>query len=57
MDDLPTFDALAAELGDDLARRLMVHAHHTDPAGNPVLERHRVPDLIQLLRMEVDTHD
>jgi hypothetical protein len=42
-------DDLAAELGEDLARRLLRHAHHTDRDGRPVLPAERADDLLGLL--------
>lgn len=57
MSDLLCSADRSAELGDDPARRLIVHARHPDTVGNPVLKRDPVPDLIDLFRREVNNDD
>lgn len=57
MSDLFCSAVRSAELGEDPARRLIVHAPHPDTVGNPVLKRDLVLDLIDLLRREVNTDD
>jgi hypothetical protein len=52
-----SWDEVAEEFGETLARRLAAHTDHRDLQGTPCWERERLEELLELVASEVTGSD
>jgi hypothetical protein len=50
--DIRTYDDVAAELGEKIARKLLRFSYHSSNNGQPYWEAERLDELVQMLELQ-----